>query len=124
MVLIIDTFQVNEFYSEASLLQPVQEPCLPSENQSNVYISEQQPDPQNPMVVESCAQVPNQGGTPFGSNELYGNHYGNSNQGAPRKKSYDPLQAEFDRLFDLKNKVVKYHEDIVSLLFNLTLNCF
>ncbi|KAI3799370.1 hypothetical protein L1987_34664 [Smallanthus sonchifolius] len=108
----VPTDLANEFYSEASLLPPDEEPCLSSENQSNMHLGEEQPDSQNPLVLESNAQVPDQGVTPLWSNQLNGKESGNCNQVAPRKKSYDPLQAELERLSELKNTVVKYHEAI------------
>ncbi|KAI3793762.1 hypothetical protein L1987_36384 [Smallanthus sonchifolius] len=97
---------------EASLLPPDEEPCLPSENQSNMHLGVEQPDSENPLVLESNAQVLDQGVTPRWSNQLNGKESGNSNQGAPQKKSYDPLQVELERLSELKNTVVKYHEAI------------
>uniref|UniRef100_A0A251SJT8 Putative helicase n=2 Tax=Helianthus annuus TaxID=4232 RepID=A0A251SJT8_HELAN len=92
--------------SKATPLQRGEEPCLPSENQSNIHLSEQRSDTQNPLVSESSAQAPNQDVTQRGSNQL------NGNQRAPRKKPYDPLQAELERLCDLKNTYVKIHDAI------------
>ncbi|KAM0022881.1 putative DNA helicase [Helianthus debilis subsp. tardiflorus] len=92
--------------SKATPLQRGEEPCLPSENQSNIHLSEHRSDTQNPLVSESSAQAPNQHLTQRGSNQL------NGNRGAPRKKPYDPLQAELERLCDLKNTYVKIHDAI------------
>ncbi|XP_076957607.1 uncharacterized protein LOC143633143 isoform X2 [Bidens hawaiensis] len=96
----VPTDPVNTCSTEASPLQADEEPCLPSENQSNIPLGEQQPDTPIP-------QVPNQDGTPNQSN---GSRSGNGNQGAPRKKSSDPLQSELERLFELKNAVVKFYD--------------
>ncbi|XP_076916701.1 uncharacterized protein LOC143576511 isoform X2 [Bidens hawaiensis] len=96
----VSTDPVNTCNTEASPLQADEEPCLPSENQSSIPLGEQQPDIPTP-------QVPNQDGTPNQSN---GNRSGNGNQGAPRKKSSDPLQSELERLFELKNAVVKFYD--------------
>ncbi|KAK9061557.1 hypothetical protein SSX86_018739 [Deinandra increscens subsp. villosa] len=114
----VPTDLVNEFNSEASLLQPDDEPCLPSDNQSNTHHGEQQSDSPNPLVLESSAPVSNHGVTPSESIQLNGEQSGNSNQGAPRKKSCDPLQAELERLCDLNNTVIKFHETVVSFLFD------
>ncbi|KAL8193230.1 hypothetical protein R6Q57_026811 [Mikania cordata] len=104
----VPTDLVNEFNLEAALLQPNEPSCLPSENQSNIHHD----DSQDPPVLEFNAPVTNQGVTPLESNDLNDKQSGNCNQGVPRKKSYDPLQAEFERLCELKNAVIKFHDAI------------
>lgn len=115
--------------SNLQRLDAHEEPCLPSsvnlpaaENQSSSPLGEQQPDlhsadgadcqPHEPSQNEA-PQVPNQAVTltPHGSNLLNGPRSGNQNQRASQKFS-DPLQAEFERLSELKDTVMKCHEAI------------
>lgn len=88
--------------------QPSFEPHNPSQNPEA-----------SSQVLETSAQVPNRAATPPGSNMSNGQGSGNHNQGASRRTYSNPLQAELEKLRELKDAVVKCHEAIVSLYFDL-----
>nr|XP_043631394.1 uncharacterized protein LOC122602853 isoform X2 [Erigeron canadensis] len=62
--------------------------------------------------VEASVQVSNQAATPHGSQLFIGHGSDNHNQGVSRMSSSDPLQAELEKLCELKVTVNKCHEAI------------
>ncbi|KVI09351.1 Chromo domain-containing protein [Cynara cardunculus var. scolymus] len=73
-----------------------------------------------PQVSEITTEVSSRAATPPGPNLLNMQGSENHNQGvswAPNKSKFssDPLQAEVEKLHELKDNVIKFHEAIVSV---------
>ncbi|PWA79294.1 helicase [Artemisia annua] len=78
--------------------QPSYKPPSPSQNLSA-----------SSQVLETSARVPNPAVTPRGSNLLNVQRFDNRNKGVSRPYS-DPLQNEMEKLCELKNNILKFHE--------------
>ena len=87
--------------------QPSNKPPSPSQNLSA-----------SSQVLETSARVPNPAVTPRGSNLLNVQRLDNRKKGVSGPYS-DPLQNEMEKLGELKNNILKFHEVVVSLCFNL-----